>query len=278
MTNCLAEHPDVFMSNVKETEFWKFQDAAERLPEYAKYFEGGQAAKARGEFSVRYLTIPGIPERLSRLLPDVRLLVSLRNPVEQIQSWYWHLKRQGSMQCSLTGKALELADAVRQKPELLLNPSRYFQHLMRWWQHFPRDQLLIVLYDDIQNAPRQVMRQIYEHVGVDPDYIPQSITTKDSTVRAGVSPKSALHDQMHRWTYSLLNYGVYRPLRAIIGSRRAASLNSRLGVRRLMENAFFRRGYSPMSEETRKLVVALCREDVEMLADSLSVDLRHWLQ
>jgi hypothetical protein len=37
LAKCLGEHPDVFMAAVKETEFWKFADAEQRLAEYAAH-------------------------------------------------------------------------------------------------------------------------------------------------------------------------------------------------------------------------------------------------
>src|SRR5712691_3777957 len=76
LAKCLGEHPQVFMAAMKETEFWKLADAEQRLEEYAVHFKAADGARAVGEFSVRYLSLSGVPERIKHLLPQAKLIVS----------------------------------------------------------------------------------------------------------------------------------------------------------------------------------------------------------
>lgn len=275
---CINEHPQAALSSVKETEFWKFADAEERLAEYSAHFSGTGDVMARGEFSVRYLSLPDVPERIAKVIPKVRLIVSLRNPVEQVQSWYWHLRRQGQLRDPQNhSRILSPAEAFDALPTLLLDQCRYYSHLSRWWSLFDPEQLLVVFFEDIQKDPGKVVRQVYEHIQVDANFVPPSCTAQGSETRAGVSPKSKLHDNVHSLTYRSLNRIIYRPLRRLIGSRRAGQVNQMLGVRSILEKLFFRRGYEGFDVATRQRVVEYYRDEVNRLGSVVGRDLSHWL-
>jgi hypothetical protein len=277
IASCIDEHPEAALSGVKETEFWKFADAATRLAEYSAHFTGTGNVKARGEFSVRYLNLPDVPKRIADIIPNTRLIVSLRNPVEQVQSWYWHLRRQGRMRDPQnSSRILSPNEAIDKLPHLLLDQGLYHLHLSHWWKFFDREQLLVVLYEDIKNNPVGVIQQVYKHIQVDANFIPPSCNARGSETRAGVSPKSRFHDRVYGLTYQSLNRVIYRPLRRLIGSRRAGQVNQMIGVRRVLEKLFFRRGYQPFDAATRQRVIDYYREDVERLEDALGRDLSQW--
>src|ERR1043166_6011740 len=86
LAKCLGDHPEVFMAAVKEVDFFKYPDFTEKIPLYASHFAGSEGCKAIGEFTVRYFALPGVPQRVRQLLPNARLLLCLRNPVDQVVS------------------------------------------------------------------------------------------------------------------------------------------------------------------------------------------------
>src|SRR5947208_7454350 len=94
LAKCLAEHPQVFMAAVKKTNFFDYAAIEGRMTEYEIHFAGAEGKKAVGEYSVRYLLSAHAPERIQQILPGVRLIVSFRNPIDQVYSHYWHLHRQ----------------------------------------------------------------------------------------------------------------------------------------------------------------------------------------
>jgi len=113
----LNAHPDVYMSPVKEPDFFSYPslDAVHRpepgdplppeecarrqtalkadLDRYKALFEGASGEKIRGEASAIYLGHPTAAEHLRRYVPDARLIAILRNPVERVHSHYIHAKR-----------------------------------------------------------------------------------------------------------------------------------------------------------------------------------------
>lgn len=92
--NCLDDHPDVFMSDVKETNFFAAGSVEGRLDEYTAHFEGVSSERAIGEVSVWYIHSEIAPRQAYAHLPDAQLFASLRNPINQVYLYYWHLQRQ----------------------------------------------------------------------------------------------------------------------------------------------------------------------------------------
>lgn len=108
----LATHPDVFMTTPKEPKFWLCEDAppphwggpGDRHSQrewvwqpdaYADLFRGAPAHAMRGESTPFYLWHPGARRRIARALPEVRLVVVVRDPVDRAYSNWMHLWSDG---------------------------------------------------------------------------------------------------------------------------------------------------------------------------------------
>src|SRR5262249_859152 len=157
--------------------------------EYAAYFKDAENERAIGEFSVRYLSFPGVPERLKHSLPDVRLLASLRNPIDQVYSNYWHLQRQNFNLHDPAQAPRSVEEALEKHRDFLCAPARYANHLSRWLAQFPREQLKIVLFDEIEARPAEVLRSLFAFLDVDPTFEAPSLAETGSDVRRGTSPR-----------------------------------------------------------------------------------------
>jgi hypothetical protein len=101
----LTRHPAVYMSPMKEPHFFsRIQPAPEReafFPhvtaedEYLALFEGATGEQLRGEASTSYLWDANAAERIKRVLPEARILIILRDPVDRAYSQYWNDVREG---------------------------------------------------------------------------------------------------------------------------------------------------------------------------------------
>lgn len=275
--NCLAEHPDIFMAPVKETNFFDYATIDGRLGEYEAHFAGAERARAVGEISVRYLASPrGAAERIARLLPDVRLFVSLRNPVDQVYSHYWHLLRQNFHQWDVRQVPRSFEEALERYEDRLLEPARYARHLERWLQYFHRSQLHIIFYDDICARPREVLAGLYAHVGVDSAFVPAALADTGARARRGSAPRGGLTRRVYARLYDGLNRRVYYPLKRLIGPRRADQLKQLVRAREVLETFFQLPGYPPMRPETRAVLRAQFARETQALAELTGRDLRHW--
>jgi len=278
ISKCLKEHPNIFMAPKKETYFFDYDRIEGRLDEYERHFERSEGEEAVGEVSTRYLASEQAPSRIRRLIPEVRLFVSLRDPLEQVQSHYWHLHRQNFHQWDRDNVPDSFGEALCRYEDKLLDPVRYYTHLQRWLQYFDRSQILILFYDDIQSRPGVVLRRLYEHVGVDADFEPDGLRQQDSSTRKGVAPRGQTFDQIRRILYDVLNRKVYYPLKNTIGVNNAHKIKEFIGARRLIEAVFMKKGYPEISKKNKVYIKKEVLGEIEKIRKMTERELSEWLE
>lgn len=130
---------------------------------YASHFEAGRPV--RGESSPGYTdpANPEVPARMARVLPDVRLVYLVRDPVQRALSQHRHHVRDGTEPRSAT-------HAVLDEDSQYLSRSRYAERIAPFLEHFSREQLLVVVQERLLADRRGQLRRIYGHVGADPDF------------------------------------------------------------------------------------------------------------
>lgn len=272
---CLHDHPDVFVADIKETEFFSWGHTIRDLNEYRRHFASVNGETAIGEITTSYLYWDGTAERVHKVLPDARLFVSLRNPMDQVYSHYWHLRRQNFHQNDhLRPSSFE--HALDMYPEKLLHPARYGEHLAHWLEVFEQDQLHIIWYDDIQTKPEQVLETLYAFLDVDTNVKPSALQSDGTSVRRGTSPQNPFYERMYTALYDGLTQHVYHPVKQWIGPARAEWLKNTLRVRETLETLFRNEGYPDMSPETRSRLRDHFADDIARLEDLTGRDLQHW--
>jgi Sulfotransferase family len=168
----LAEHPQVAVPQVKELDFFSYRyDHGHQW--YESCFRTTKLARARGEISPSYFCEPMAPERVARYLPEAKILLSLRDPVERALSNHRHEVRVGH----LTGPDLSFEFGLANNP-MYVEQGLYATHLRNWLHHFPREEILVVLMEDIEADPQAVSRTVYRFLGVDDRYIPAGLVTR----------------------------------------------------------------------------------------------------
>ena len=171
----LKRHPNVRFPAGKEVHFWD-QNRERGIDWWKELFEPGVDHVKQGEFTPAYAMLdePTIAE-IGRHYPDVRLIYSLRNPIERAWS--------SAMMAIVRAEMLE-PEASDQWfiDHFMSRGSRargdYEQCLRKWWALFPREQMRIVFYEDIASKPRQLLEGLARHIGVDPaffDRVPQEV-------------------------------------------------------------------------------------------------------
>jgi hypothetical protein len=168
----LAEHPQVAVPEVKEVDFFSYHyDRGYQW--YERGFAAAGAARARGEISPSYFCEPSVPERVARYVPDARILLSLRDPVQRALSNHRHEVRVGH----LTGPDLSFETGLANNP-MYVEQGRYATHFKNWLRHFPSERILVVLMEDVESDPLGVSRAVYRFLGVDETYVPAGLTER----------------------------------------------------------------------------------------------------
>ena len=168
----LQSHPQVFMSPLKEVDFFAAELNWDRgLDWYRRQFSGASPdAVAIGEASTSYSKYPeygGVPDRIAATLPDVRLIYVVRNPVDRIRSHYQHR--------SLIGAEREpIERAVLEDPRYV-DCSRYAFQIRQYLRVFPQEQLLVVSSEDLRRDRERTIRGIYGFLGVDAGFVSDTL-------------------------------------------------------------------------------------------------------
>jgi hypothetical protein len=274
----LQQHPEVFVSPVKEPGFfvWEGQRHAllpdRRMPvrsleAYAALFEGVRGEKAVGEASPSYLVDPLAAARIRERLPQVRLIAILRDPVERAWSSYWMTVRDGRERRSFEQAVADELSAWPGPPperpyESYLWRGRYAHHLGPYLERFERARIRVCLFDDLAADPRAFMGELYRYLEVDDRFAP----TTALRYNASGLPR-------HRLLGPLLNKSALsRTLRRLLPpafGRRGALVQDALRSRLLAR--------PPLAPALRRRLVACYRDDILALQDLLGRDLSHWL-
>jgi Sulfotransferase domain len=172
----VGAHPDVFVTEPKEPHFfsWYWDRGSDW---YESLFSGAGTARARGEASTTYTMaphVPDVPERMVSLVPAVRLVYLVRNPLERIRSQYVH-------HAAHRGERRSLLRAVRDDPRYL-DTSRYAAQLERYMRHFPRENILVVSSERLRGNRRATLTELFAFLGIDPEL---DVTGLDTELNPG---------------------------------------------------------------------------------------------
>lgn len=161
----LRAHPGVFVSERKELRYFSnhFQTP---LADYAANFADA-GDRIAGEISPVYATLPERRIRfLKKVMPDVRLILLLRDPVEREWSRiHHHLTKSGHSVLEVPED--EVLRAIGE--ESLLRQGGYTGVIDRWLEHFPEEQLFIGFHDDIRDRPKSLLEDVFRFLGVTTD-------------------------------------------------------------------------------------------------------------
>ena len=277
----LKQHPQVFMSPRKETDFFcrdlsipisadeprQTRGGRQRIltiEDYESLFARVGDEVAIGEASPNYLftherSVPGI----QKYVPDAKLIAILRNPVERAYSDYLMHVRQ------VVGNRSPLAEQVKESGESshTLLKGRYCEGIKHFIEVFGREQVKIFLYDELRRDSAGLMRQIYEFIGVDPSFDADT-GRKQQTAQV---PKNQSINQLLQ-TNNPLRSLAGSILRKVMPEERRQQLRSRL----IAANSTGKEGL-PLSAEDRQLLEDYYRDDVRQLQDLIGYDLSGWL-
>jgi hypothetical protein len=174
----LDKHPDVYMAKpaAPEPKFFLVDDLYEKGLEYYSrtWFPDIGGARISGEKSTDYLESAVAASRIARDLPGAKLVFILREPVDRAYSNYLWTRMNGlETETFETALALE-EQRERELPERLrfTRPYSYFSRglyadlLQPYVDRFPRQQFLVLKFDDLVARPEHLTARLHRFLGV----------------------------------------------------------------------------------------------------------------
>lgn len=158
----LSQHPDVFVCTPKEPNHFVADlmtpgKAVASRSEYLGLFERGRSAEALGDISPAYLSHHEVaPTRIRAAIPDCKIMILLRSPIERAYSRYWaHFVRDKGESRPFD----EIAPEIRHA-EIVAPGIRHFL------EAFGKEHVLITLTDDMRTDKEAFLRSIWDYLGV----------------------------------------------------------------------------------------------------------------
>lgn len=254
----LRQHPDIFMPEKKEPNFFIAGGPVETLSEYEALF-AGVSEPVRGEASVGYMNDPTSPERIAALLPEVQILIVLRDPAERAYSHYNMLVEHGVRSPDVYSEVLERA-AERGDYAFTGVPVSHYAAGLHAFQTVFGENVHIHLFEDYKTDPVGMVRKMYAQVGADPSFVPDVERKYNRTHR----PKSGLLQRLIRRSH---------PLKTAAKSVLPTGLRSRMRGALTSAN---RTEVPPLDVATRSMLVTLLCADIEATEALIGRDLSHW--
>ena len=203
----LSEHPEVFLPVQKELHYLSMHERAHQREgkgdvevkklqvrdeeHYRKHFKDAGDVKMIGEASPSYINYPSVIDRIkSTLGQEVKIVILLRDPVKRAYSNYLHMVRENREDRSFF-EALQLEEQ-RKKANYsdfwyYLFNSTYLEKVRAYSEAFK--EVKVVTFERFVKDPATGMKEIYQFLGVDPDF---EVPNLDTTYNPGGSYKKNL--------------------------------------------------------------------------------------
>jgi hypothetical protein len=278
----LKQHPEVYLPPIKETNYFAVPDLdiehmrrdvryglkvdvdayirggmkkelhnalVKDWEQYRALFSGAKEVKAVGEICPTYLMVPGSLDRIREKLPEAKIVAILRHPVERAFSAYMMFLRDGkTLSHHFAEEALIDYESERKGWGVslcYLDEGFYAEKLKHLYSLFPEEQVKIYLYEkDLRERPEFFLQDLFSFLGVNPDFQPDQ--SQEFNVKG--TPR-----------YPWLNY-----MAAQLGFvRQFARRHLPEGFKkRLMNQLYQREGLPRLSEDDRKRLMPLFKEDI----------------
>jgi sulfotransferase family protein len=205
----LRRHPQIYMPEVKEPMFFARNASSppadpeartleqtgrrsETLDQYLSLFDAAGADQRVGEASTFYLWSLIAPARIAQMQPRARIIAILREPASFLRSLHLQAVQNGAESQRDLRAALELEDERRRGRKIPPNAHwpraliytdrvRYTEQLRRYAALFPREQMLVLIYDDFKSENEATIRRVLRFLEVD-DTAPLELIRANPTV------------------------------------------------------------------------------------------------
>jgi len=266
----LSEHPEIFMSNPKEVNFFTCKEIKDQklyydsflidnLESYKNLFSNASNYKAIGEGSVSSLFYKNTPKKIKNLIPDIKIIILLRNPIDRAFSHYLMDYKLGLINDSFDDIVFRKSNSKNLDLyfQQYLELGKYYNQIKRYLDIFNKDQVKIFLQEDLFSNTQNVVKEIYNFLNVDSSFIPK-INKKHNAF-------SMPRNKIFRKIYS--NYFLRTSFSYIFSSE----------IKRKLKKIFLKEDNKPkMSTKTKKYLLDFYLDDINDLENLIKKDLTNW--
>ena len=246
----------------KETTYGPFSLS---FDEYKKLFRGVTDEKAIGECSNSYLYFQDTAANIKRFIPECKIIIMLRNPIERAYSHHLQFVMLG--QEDLTFENALKKEEERKKLNWrwhyqLMGQGLYYSQVKRYIDEFEAKNVSIHLFEELKETPNELMKNIYDFLCVDSEFKPQA----DKIYNKGGLPKNMFVHKLLRGSNLIKDV-----TRAFTSKKIRGKLYSVLS-----EINYEYKNRPVINERTKKHMVDVFKDDALKLQNLINRDLSAW--
>lgn len=281
----LARHPGLFLSRIKEPKYFLTDgpppsgggpgDAATyagyvwQREQYEALFDPAPQGVLLGESTTLYLRDHAAHVRIAETIPDARLIVVLRDPVDRAHSNWTHLRAAG---LEPIGDFLEACSREAERAAAGWGPfwryldlGMYGRQLGHLCSVMPREQVLVLIYRDLREQPVPTLDRVTAFLGVEPGVV-TDVPTANVTAQVSTSRRNGVLASVVRRAW----HASHHSPRALQPALSAAAT----GLSRLLQRE--QQVRVPLTVEERRALVPHFAEDVALLERLTGMELARW--
>lgn len=280
----LAQHPRLYMSRIKEPKFFlcdgtppprqggpgdahSYQEWIWRREEYEALFDGAPAGALRGESTPFYLSDFPAQRRIRALIPDVKLIAIVRDPVDRAYSNWTHLWSDGlepigdfTEACAEEDRRIDAGWARFWRYKGLGLYGAQLEHL---YTVFPKEQVHLLRYRELVDEPRETLDRICAFLGLD-QHVIEEVPSENVSTYVASTPTNRLLQTIMRGG-------------AAIGQFFPPQVWRKLSLPLLWALKREERHRPELSAADRQQLVAFFADDVKLLEELTGDSYREWL-
>jgi sulfotransferase family protein len=262
LVECLAEHPQVFTYR-SEVYFFSQRNYidtnSQGIDWYKSLFDDSNPKiKHWGEITPTYIFERTSPELIKKHIPDVKIICTIREQVETLYSLYRLQLLQNYPQLFFTNYSFE----THLRVSWIIEAGFYLEGLSRYMSSFPKENILILLYDDLVTDNEAYLKKVWDFLDVDSSFRPSVLDKRINTSNVIKAPLSL---ELARLSNNLSQSRYTRLGRRIL---------NRINVQNVKRSNFPER--HKILPEIKHRLATIYSEHNKQLGEFLQRDLSHW--
>jgi hypothetical protein len=192
---CFKEHPEIYVPEIDAIHLFtiNYNRSTEIIN---RFYSNVESEKVICDPTPSYIRDSQAAERIYRYNPDAKLIFTLRNPIERSFSHYWHQKSRKQIFFNFADSIIYKGVGNYDLYEIWIKSSFYFDQLKPYFEVFPREQILVCLFDDLKKNPESFLSNMYEFLGVDSSFKPTVLNSKINAARIPVKDAGIPYGQI----------------------------------------------------------------------------------
>lgn len=171
--NYLIKHPQIEPASQKEIHFfdWNYDKGIDWYRKQFPSLKLNNNYVITGEATPNYLFQQDVPRRVFEHMPEVKLIILLRNPVDRAFSHYQMALRAKAKMLQRNGMDkhfLTFEEAFNRNIKEIFSRSQYVDQLKNWRKYFPKEQILIIESSDLLGKTEETVENVIRFIGLQP--------------------------------------------------------------------------------------------------------------